>query len=83
MQSGTPVIASDCVTGPREVLKDGECGILFPVGDVMALKTAMWTLIQNKQLRQHYIEKGYLRAKDFHSEVILEQCARLFKQYIS
>lgn len=83
MQSGTPVIASDCVTGPREVLKDGECGILFPVGDVAALKTAMWTLLQNKQLKQHYIEKGYIRARDFHSEVILEQCARLFKQYIS
>lgn len=83
MQSGTPVISSDCVTGPREVLKDGECGILFPVGDIMALKTAMWTLIQNKTLRQHFIEKGYLRAKDFHSEVIVEQCSRLFKQYIS
>lgn len=83
MQSGTPVIASDCVTGPREVLKDGECGILFPVGDVTALKKALWTLLQNKPLRNQFVEKGYLRAKDFHSEVILDQCNRLFKQYIS
>ena len=83
MQSGTPVIASDCVTGPREVLKDGECGLLFPVQDVNALKNALKTLLTDRKLRSQLIEKGYERAKDFHSEVIVEQSANLFKQYLS
>ncbi|MFI3271703.1 MAG: glycosyltransferase [Pseudomonadota bacterium] len=31
------VISSDCPCGPREVLLDGKCGLLFPVGDTEKL----------------------------------------------
>lgn len=31
------VVASDCPSGPREILLDGKCGCLFPVGDTHAL----------------------------------------------
>jgi glycosyltransferase involved in cell wall biosynthesis len=34
---GMPCIVADCLTGPREVLLDGEGGALFPVGDDTAL----------------------------------------------
>ncbi len=38
---GTPVVATNCPSGPRELLADGRYGPLVPVGDDEALATAM------------------------------------------
>jgi glycosyltransferase involved in cell wall biosynthesis len=32
-----PIVATDCLSGPREILDGGEYGSLVPVGDVDAL----------------------------------------------
>jgi|AVFP01.1.fsa_nt_gi glycosyltransferase involved in cell wall biosynthesis len=38
---GTPVVATDCPSGPRETLQNGYYGRLIPVGDDLALADAM------------------------------------------
>jgi glycosyltransferase involved in cell wall biosynthesis len=34
---GVPIVATDCISGPNEILEGGEHGLLVPVGDVGAL----------------------------------------------
>ena len=38
---GTPVVATDCKSGPREILKNGALGELVPMGDARALAQAI------------------------------------------
>ncbi|NIN67447.1 MAG: glycosyltransferase, partial [Anaerolineae bacterium] len=44
---GTPLVATDCPTGPREVLEGGALGSLVPVGDVEAMAHAIRQSIDN------------------------------------
>ena len=41
LAAGTRVVSTDCPSGPREILGDGELGPLVPIGDVMAMAGAI------------------------------------------
>ena len=42
LAAGTPVVSTDCQSGPREILMDGKLGTLVPVADPQALAVAMF-----------------------------------------
>ncbi len=60
MACGTPVVSTDCPSGPREVLEGGRWGRLVPVGDVAAMSAAMAAALDDPSP-----PKVSLRAEDF------------------
>lgn len=44
---GTPVVATDCPSGPREILQDGRYGRLVPCGNPHAMAQAMLESLEN------------------------------------
>ena len=57
LQLGKLIVASDCPTGPAEILAHGDAGVLTPVGDAEAMAAAMHRLLTDTEL-QEQIKKG-------------------------
>ena len=66
---GTPVVSTDCQSGPREILENERYGRLVPVGDINALANAMYKSLND----QHNINTLKGRAADFSVDKIAKQ----------
>lgn len=71
---GTPVVATDCRSGPREVLADGRYGPLVPVGDAQAMAEAIERTLaaplSPAALREAVIEYTRARSTGHYLEVM-------------
>jgi len=78
MACGLPVVATDCVAGPAEVLLNGKCGILVPVADVEALARGIVSLLTDTALRQRLISAAMERITDFEPAKVIASYEQLF-----
>ena len=67
MACGTPVVATDCPSGPAEILDEGRYGTLVPVGNVDALRDEMITALDSPSRGDQLVE----RATEFSTERIV------------
>lgn len=77
-----PVVATN-IRGCREVVSDGETGLLVPVRDSQALATAVTMLLQDEQKRIQIGKAGRKRiVAHFSDEIVCERIVQLYKQLI-
>jgi glycosyltransferase involved in cell wall biosynthesis len=88
-----PVISTDCISGPREILapktesskvlkkdfKVEEFGILYPVSNVMELSKAVIFLLENPNIYEDLKLKSIKRASDFSIEKIMIQYKKVLE----
>lgn len=58
MAVGLPCVSTVCPTGPRDLIEDGESGLLVPVGNAQALAAAMEKLLSDADLRKRLGENA-------------------------
>lgn len=75
MAVGTPVVATDCPSGPAEILEGGKWGKLVPVGDPEALASAIIETLENP-LPQELLRK---RAEVFSIDTIISRYIKVLK----
>jgi glycosyltransferase involved in cell wall biosynthesis len=72
MALGLPIVATDCPGGPREVLADGEAGLLVPPGDSIALADALARVISDVDLQRKLGDRAQIEAQRFRGDHIAE-----------
>ena len=86
MAIGVPVISTNCMSGPLEILNDNETvlieegeyylakyGILINVNDEIALAKAITHLKENDTIRKEYSDLGFQKAKMYDLPEIYKQ----------
>jgi glycosyltransferase involved in cell wall biosynthesis len=74
----TPVVAFDCLSGPSEIIKDRENGLLVENQNLEKLTTAMNEMITNQELYLHCKKNAKESVLKFSVERIGEQWIQLF-----
>lgn len=74
MAVGVPCISTDCPCGgPRELLNDGDSGLLVPVGDCKRMAQALDRLLANRATAEQLGKNARERAEIFKRDVVLAQ----------
>ncbi len=79
MASGVPVVAAGN-PGYREVIRDGENGLLVDVKDPEAYARALQRLLEDEEERRRLIQNGLSTARRFRWEAVAEQVESIYAE---
>ena len=82
MAAGTPILASD-LDAFKRVLRGGETGRLFPVGDAAALARELTILLEDEPLRRRLAVAGAKAVEPFDWPIIAAEIMRVYELAIA
>jgi glycosyltransferase involved in cell wall biosynthesis len=83
MSSGLPVLVTDCPSGPAEIVRGGDDGLLVPSEDVVALATGMERLMADPAERARLADRGVRAAARFGLDAALDRWERVLRRVAS
>ena len=78
MAVGVPCVSTDCPFGPRELIEDGENGVLVPVGNTQALAEAIIRMVEEKD----FAESCGNSARSILEKQSIDRVSRLYLDYV-
>lgn len=79
MSCGLPVVSFACPCGPKDIVHDGENGLLVDTGNVEALADAMACLMDDEDKRYRMAAAALNNVERFHMGKIAQQWRELFE----
>ncbi len=73
MSCGLPIVSFDCPPGPREIVRNGVDGDLIPVGNTALMQQKIEELINSKEKRDLYSDRGRHNVRRFLPEVVYKK----------
>ena len=83
MACGVPPVAFACPCGPKDIVRDGEDGLLAKNGDVEDLAEKICLLIERDELRKRMGSRAREHVRRFDIDTILQQWRQLFDEVTS
>ena len=75
---GKLIVATDCPTGPREILDQGRAGLLTPVGDAAKLAESLHQVLTDNTLQTSLLT----HANEYKHQFLFDHTGRLFDEVI-
>ena len=82
MTCGLPVVATDCHSGPRDIVRHGEDGLLCTPGDITAMADALDRLLSDPHLRRRMGAAAHDNVQRFSQDVVMRKWQNLFEQVL-
>lgn len=82
MACGVPAVSFGCPCGPKDIIRDGEDGILVANGDVDAFAKALIAMIQDDQMRERMAQNAHRNVMRYMMEEISRKWEFLFGQLL-
>lgn len=71
------IIATDCPTGPKEILDNGENGILTEIGNEEEMAQAVEKMLIKKDENENYLKNSLDKIKEFDSRNVMKELEKI------
>lgn len=78
MACGVPAVAFDCKCGPKDIIKDGENGLLVRNGDIQALADAMMKVMVDQEYRKRLSKNALNVVSTYSEETVMNKWISMF-----
>ena len=83
MACGLPAVSFDFKCGPRDIIKEGENGLVVKDGDIDGLAKAMMALMRDEELRRKMGENAKRVVETFSEAKVMDKWVRLYEETIA